>query len=187
MFAVSKSFPLSLAMLFVLGAADNISVVIRATVLQLLTPDSMRGRVTAVDSIVDTATRNVRVRATFDNEDRILRPGMFVEASVQMGEGAEHVTVPASAISYAPYGDSVFVVEDLAGPDGKSYRGVKQQFVELGPARGDQVAVVSGIEPGAEVVTSGVFKLRNGAAVQVNNQIQPANDPAPAARKRRRR
>ena len=74
-----------------------------------------------------------------------------------------------------PYGDSVFVVEDVKGPDGKTFRGVRQQFVKLGGARGDQVAVLSGLKPGEEVVTSGVFKLRNGAAVQVNNQIQPAN------------
>jgi membrane fusion protein (multidrug efflux system) len=137
------------------------------------------GRITAVDSVVDPATRNVQVQATFDNADGRLRPGMFVEAQVGLGASQVVVALPASAVSYAPYGDSVFIVEDVKGPDGKTFRGVRQQFVKLGGARGDQVAVVSGLKPGEEVVTSGVFKLRNGAAVQVNNKIQPANSPAP--------
>jgi membrane fusion protein (multidrug efflux system) len=89
------------------------------------------------------------------------------------------VTLPASAILYAPYGDSVFVVEDITAPDGRVYRGVRQQFVKLGSTRGDQIAILSGVEPGQEVVTSGTFKLRNGAAVLVNNDIQPGNNPAP--------
>jgi membrane fusion protein (multidrug efflux system) len=89
------------------------------------------------------------------------------------------IALPASAINYAPYGDSVFVITDLKDPSGKAYRGVQQQFVKLEGARGDQVAVVSGVNPGDEVVTSGVFKLRNGAAVQVNNKVQPGNNPAP--------
>jgi len=137
------------------------------------------GRITAVDSVVDPATRNVSVQATFANPDGRLRPGMFVEAQVLMGASQPVVSLPASAVSYAPYGDSVFIVEDVKGPDGKTFRGVRQQFVKLGPARGDQVAVVSGLKPGEEVVSSGVFKLRNGAAVRVNNQIQPANSPSP--------
>jgi len=89
------------------------------------------------------------------------------------------IGIPASAISYAPYGDSVFVVGELEGSRGERYRGVTQQFVKLGGARGDQVAVLSGLEPGQEVVTSGVFKLRSGVAVSVDNTIQPANDLAP--------
>ena len=96
-----------------------------------------------------------------------------------LGHEAAVVTLPASAISYAPYGDSVFVVADLKAPQGETYKGVRQQFVKLGGARGDQVAVVSGLEDGAEVVTSGAFKLRNGAAVHVDNSVKPANDPAP--------
>ena len=89
------------------------------------------------------------------------------------------MTLPASAISYAPYGDSVFVVDDLKNPSGQTYRGVRQQFVKLGPARGDQIAVLSGIKPAEEIVTSGAFKLRNGAAVLVNNKVQPDNKPSP--------
>jgi membrane fusion protein (multidrug efflux system) len=89
------------------------------------------------------------------------------------------VALPASAINYAPYGNSVFILEDMKGPDGKSYRGVRQQFVKLGRSQGDQVAVIDGVQPGQEVVTSGVFKLRPGAAVQVNNKTQPSNSPLP--------
>jgi membrane fusion protein (multidrug efflux system) len=137
------------------------------------------GRITAVDSVIDEATRNVRVQATFANADGRLRPGMFVDTQVVLGEGQTVVPLPASAISYAPYGDSVFIVEEVKGPDGKPYRGVRQQFVKLGRSRGDLVAVVSGVRPGEEVVTSGVFKLRNGAAVLVNNAIQPASSLAP--------
>lgn len=137
------------------------------------------GRITAVDSVVDEATRNVQVQATFANRDGRLRPGMFVEVQATQGESRQVIALPASAISYAPYGDSVFIVEDVRGPDGKAFRGVRQQFVKLGGARGDQVAVVSGVKPGEEVVSSGVFKLRNGAAVQVNNAIRPSNSPEP--------
>jgi membrane fusion protein (multidrug efflux system) len=137
------------------------------------------GRISALDSVVDEATRNVNVQATFSNSDGRLRPGMFVEVTVDVGPPESVIALPASAISYAPYGDSVFVVEDVKGPSGETYRGVRQQFVKLGPARGDQVAVHSGVKEGEEVVTSGAFKLRNGAAVRVNNQVQPANDPQP--------
>lgn len=144
-----------------------------------MTEPAPTGRITAVDSIVDPATRNVQVQATFANADGRLRPGMFVETRVLMGAASPVISLPASAISYAPYGDSVFVVEDVKGPNGQTYLGVRQQFVKLGGTRGDQVAVVSGVKPGEQVVTAGVFKLRNGAAVRVNNEIQPANSPAP--------
>ena len=137
------------------------------------------GRITAVDSVVDEATRNVKIQATVPNTDARLRPGMYAETQIALGSSQPALVLPASAIAYAPYGDSVFVVEEMKGPDGKTFRGVRQQFVKLGGTRGDQVAVTSGLKPGEEVVTAGVFKLRNGAAVQVNNKIQPANSPAP--------
>jgi membrane fusion protein, multidrug efflux system len=137
------------------------------------------GKISAVDSVVDPATRNLQVRATFANADGRLHPGMYVEARIVLGASQTALTLPASAISYAPYGDSVFVVEEMKGPDGKAYRGVRQQFVKLGGSRGDQVAVVSGLKSGEEVVTSGVFKLRSGAAVLVNNKIQPASSATP--------
>jgi membrane fusion protein (multidrug efflux system) len=137
------------------------------------------GRVTAIDSKVDEATRNIQIQATLANADGRLRPGMFVQAEVVLGPSHALVALPASAISYAPYGDSVFVVTDLKDPNGRTYRGVRQQVVKVGPARGDQVSIVSGIKAGEEIVTSGVFKLRNGVAVLVNNKVQPANNPTP--------
>ncbi len=140
---------------------------------------SWPGRVTAIDSSVDPSTRNITVQATLANPDGKLRPGMFVRTEVTLGPRQPVVALPASAISYAPYGDSVFVVAELKDDTGRTYRGVRQQVVTLGAARGDQVAVLSGVKPGDEVVTSGVFKLRNGAAVQINNTVRPANSPAP--------
>jgi membrane fusion protein (multidrug efflux system) len=137
------------------------------------------GRITAIDAIVDQSTRNVQVQATIPNPDGRLRPGMFVQTEIALGEGRRVIALPAPAVSYAPYGDSVFVVTDLKNPNGQTYRGVRQQFVKLGGSRGDQVAILEGIQPGEEVVTSGVFKLRNGAAVQINNSVRPANSRAP--------
>jgi len=139
---------------------------------------AFEGRIIAIDSVVDETTRNIRVQATLANPDGKLRPGMFVQTQMALGADQRVVALPASAVSYAPYGDSVFVVAEMKDDKGHSYRGVRQQFVKLGPARGDQVAVVSGINPGDEVVTSGVFKLRNGAAVQINNTVKPGNNPA---------
>jgi membrane fusion protein (multidrug efflux system) len=128
---------------------------------------------------VDETTRNIKVQATLANPDGKLRPGMFVRAEVTLGPQQNVLALPASAISYAPYGDSVFVVGDMKDDNGRAYRGVRQQIVTLGPSRGDQIAVLSGIKAGDEVVTSGVFKLRNGAAVQINNTVRPANSLAP--------
>jgi membrane fusion protein (multidrug efflux system) len=137
------------------------------------------GRITAVDSVVDETTRNVQVQATLANPRGQLRPGMFVQTQVTLGASRPVVALPASAINYAPYGDSVFVVAEMKNPQGQPYRGVRQQVVKLGAARGDQIAVLSGLKAGEEVVTSGVFKLRNGAAVQVNNAVQPGNSLTP--------
>jgi membrane fusion protein, multidrug efflux system len=137
------------------------------------------GRVTAIDSVVDETTRNLQVQATLANPGGTLRPGMFVQVEVVSGAPQSVIALPTSAINYAPYGDSVYVISDMKDPKGQTYRGVRQQFVKIGPSRGDQVAILSGVKPGDEVVTSGVFKLRNGAAVQVNNKVQPGNNPAP--------
>jgi membrane fusion protein (multidrug efflux system) len=137
------------------------------------------GRVTAINAVVDEGTRNVQIQATLANPRNILRPGMFVQAEVAVGAASNVVTLPATAVSYAPYGDSVFIVAEMQGPNGQPYKGVRQQFVKLGPSRGDQIAVLSGVKTGEEIVTSGAFKLRNGAAVYVDNAVQPANQPAP--------
>jgi len=137
------------------------------------------GHVTALNSVVDEGTRNVQVQATLLNPAGKLKPGMFVQVDVGLGASRQVIALPASAISYAPYGDSVFVITDLKDQKGQTYRGVRQQFVKVEGSRGDQVAVISGVKPGDEVVSSGVFKLRNGAAVQVNNKVKPDNNPAP--------
>jgi len=137
------------------------------------------GRISAIDSVIDQTTRNVQVQATLPNPGAKLKPGMFVQAQVVLGAPQTVVPLPASAINYAPYGDSVFIVSDMKNPQGQSYRGVRQQVVKLGSARGDQIAVLSGLNAGEEVVSSGVFKLRNGAPIQVNNSVQPDNNRSP--------
>jgi membrane fusion protein, multidrug efflux system len=137
------------------------------------------GKITAINSVVDEATRNVQVQATFRNTQGDLRPGMFVDVEILLGSSRPVVPLPASAISFAPYGNSVFVVEQMKAPNGAKYRGVRQQFVKLGSSRGDQVAISSGIKPGEEIVTSGVFKLRNGAAILIDNTTPPTNNASP--------
>jgi len=137
------------------------------------------GRVSALDSIVDETTRNLQVQATLQNLQGKLKPGMFVQVELGYGKNREAITLPASAISYAPYGDSVFVVEQMKNPKGETYTGVRQQFVKVGATRGDQVSVLTGLKEGDVIVTTGAFKLRNGAAVQVNNEVQPSNSPSP--------
>lgn len=138
------------------------------------------GKVTAVNSVVDEATRNFLVQATLENRDGLLRPGMFVGVEVVLPGEKSLLAIPATAVSYAPYGDSVFVVEEMADEKtGKSYKGVNQRFVKLGETRGDQVEILSGIKSGEEIATSGIFKLRPKAAVSVNNQTLPSNELAP--------
>jgi membrane fusion protein (multidrug efflux system) len=133
------------------------------------------GEITAIDSRVDEKTRNVMVQGTVKNGDHALRPGMFVSVEVLLPEQTGVLTVPASAVAYAPFGDSVYVVKD----DGKGGREVHQQFVKLGAKRGDQVAVASGIAEGDEIVSSGVFRLRPNAKVKVDNSVQPGNSTVP--------
>lgn len=136
------------------------------------------GRITAINSEVDAATRNISVQATLANPEEKLRAGMFARVEVQLSKAEALVVVPATAIAYASYGNSVYVVEKMKGADGKEYLGARQQFVKLGATRGDLIAI-TGIEAGAQVVSAGVFKLRNGAPVQVNNTAQPTSNPAP--------
>jgi membrane fusion protein, multidrug efflux system len=138
------------------------------------------GKINAINSMVDQATRNIQVQATLQNSDLKLRPGMFAKVSVILPEREPVIALPASSVHYAPYGDSVFIVSD--GKDettGKPNKSVKEQFVKLGAARGDLVSVTSGVKPGDEVVTSGVFRLKSGGAVIINNAIQPNSEPSP--------
>ncbi len=147
--------------------------------------EKFSGEITAIDPNVDASTRNVRVQATLANPDGKLRSGMFVNAAVLLPARDEVLAVPASAIDYAPYGDSVFIVETITpepGEDGaeeEPFVGVRQQFVKLGASRGDLIEVTQGLEAGQEVVSSGTFKIKDGAPVNVNNEIQPGADVSP--------
>ena len=138
-----------------------------------------KGRITAVNSEVDSATRNISVQATLENPGEVLRSGMFARVAVEMSAGEPQVVVPATAIAYASYGNSVFIVEKMKDADGKEYLGVRQQFVKLGPARGDLIAITEGLKAGEQIVTSGVFKLRNAVPVQINNSVLPGANATP--------
>jgi membrane fusion protein, multidrug efflux system len=137
------------------------------------------GKITAINSMVDQATRNVQVQATLPNSDYKLRPGMFTKVSVLMNESKSVVAIPATAIHYAPYGNSIFIVSEMKDPQGKAYKGVREQFVRVGQTRGDLTAVDAGLNAGEEIVTSGVFRLRNAAPILINNEIKPGSELAP--------
>lgn len=137
------------------------------------------GAVSAINSEVDASTRNVSVQATLTNPQEVLRAGMFVEVEVQLPASAPKIVLPATSVAYAAYGNSVFVVEKMKNAKGEEYLGVRQQPVKLGDTRGDLVAIEDGVKAGDQIVTSGVFKLRNAAPVQVNNAAQPSADSAP--------
>jgi membrane fusion protein (multidrug efflux system) len=140
---------------------------------------SFAGKITSINSKVDSSSRNVQARATFANADRHLVPGMYATVQIDSGAPVPHITVPQSAITFNPYGNTVYIVE-RQGPD-KDHQTltVLQRFVKLGDTRGDQVAVVGGLAVGDEVVTAGQMKLRNGSLIIVNNKIEPGNSANP--------
>src|SRR5205809_2528230 len=132
------------------------------------------GKLTAINSMVDSSTRNITLQATLENPDRVLRPGMFINIEIVLPEKHKALVIPGSAISYAPYGDSVFVIEKQKdGKTGKESQVLRQQFVRVGEARGDFVSITTGLKTGETVVGTGVFKLRNGMAVAINNDLAP--------------
>jgi membrane fusion protein (multidrug efflux system) len=140
------------------------------------------GKLTALSS-VDPVTRNVGLQATLENPDHALRPGMFVKVDVILPEKNKTIVIPGSAVSYAPYGDSVFVIEKKEDPkSGQESQIIRQQFVRVGEGRGDFVSITNGLKAGETVVSTGVFKLRNGMAVTVNNDLapKPQLNPTPA-------
>ena len=132
-----------------------------------------------MDPQIDERTRNGKVQAIFENTGEILRPGMFVSLTVVQPGQERVLSMPASGVAFAPYGDTVFVIEDLKDPAGATYRGLRQQVVKLGRRRGDMIAVLSGLTAGQEVVSSGVFKLRPGSAVNVDNAVTPSSETTP--------
>jgi membrane fusion protein, multidrug efflux system len=144
------------------------------------------GKVNAINPKVDANTRNVQIEATVPNARRQLLPGMFATVKVNSGDEQRHLTLPQTAITYNPYGDTVFVLKqsDKKDEKGNPIFTAQQVFVTTGPTRGDQVAIVKGVEAGAQVVTSGQVKLKNGAPVVINNAVQPANSPNPTPQER---
>ncbi len=146
--------------------------------------ESFKGTVESINSKVDNASRNVQVRASFQNADKRLVPGMFATVSIDSGDSSTEITLPQTCITYNPYGDTVYVLVHAKGADAKSADAkpqdtVEQRFVKLGPTRGDQVSILSGVNEGDVVVSAGQIKLRNGSPVVVNNTVQPTDDIHP--------
>ncbi len=142
--------------------------------------EEFAGSILAINSKVDTATRNIQVRASLGNPDHRLLPGMFAAVSIDVGSPQSYVTLPQTAITYNPFGSTVYLVENKGkGADGKDQLTAQQVFVTPGDTRGDQVAILKGVSQGQTVVTAGQIKLRNGSPLSINNTVQPANDPNP--------
>jgi membrane fusion protein, multidrug efflux system len=138
------------------------------------------GTITAINPKVDPATRNVQVRATLNNPDRRLLPGMYATVNVAAGEKQRYVTLPQTAVAYNPYGETVYLVDDKGtDPQGQPQLVARQVFVSAGSKRGDQVAILSGVEEGKTVVTAGQIKLRNGSPLKIDNTIRPTADAYP--------
>jgi len=139
------------------------------------------GKINAINPKIDTNTRNVQIEATIPNPKRQLLPGMFATVKVNAGEEQRYLTLPQTAITYSPYGDTVFVAKasDKKDDKGNPILVAQQVFITPGPTRGDQVAILKGVEPGTEVVTSGQTKLKNGTPLAINNAVQPATSPNP--------
>ena len=149
------------------------------------------GKITAISPKVDTATRNVQIQATIANPKHLLLPGLFANAMVDVGTKKHYLTLPLTAITYNPYGSTVFIVKPAAAggagnttsQQGSVYE-VQQAFVVTGETRGDQVAITSGLQEGQMVVTSGQIKLKNGALIVIDNTVQPSNNPNPTPQER---
>jgi membrane fusion protein (multidrug efflux system) len=138
------------------------------------------GEISAINPKVDTGSRNVQVRATLKNPDHKLLPGMYATVDITTGSPKNYVTLPQTAITYNPYGDTVYVVENKGvDADGKPQLIARQTFVTIGPTRGDQVAVLKGVEDGDMIVTAGQIKLHNGSVVLIDNTVTPTADAAP--------
>ncbi len=148
---------------------------------------ALDGAIAAIDPSVDSTTRTIKLRASIPNKDEKLRPGMFATVSVVLPDRGSLVSIPATALVHASFGDSVFVIEDkkddkgapVLGANGAPAKMARQQFVRVGEARGDFVAIVDGVSAGQEIVTAGAFKLRNGASVVVNNDVKLTPELAP--------
>lgn len=159
----------------------NVNIGDQVIVKTNLYPDKgFPGKIWAINSKVDQATRNILVRAILENKERALLPGMYAVISVDVGKSNKYITLPQTAITYNPYGNTVFVAK-LNGRDkgGEPQYTADQKFVTVGPTRGDQIAIVSGIEAGELVVVAGQIKLQKGTPIIMNNSVLPTNDPNP--------
>jgi membrane fusion protein (multidrug efflux system) len=147
---------------------------------------TFEGKITAINPNVDSNTRNVQVEATIQNSKRLLLPGMFTTVQVDSGPEQRYLTVPQTTVTFNPYGDTVYVVKPADKPDekGNTPLTAQQVFVTTGPRRGDQIAILKGVDEGAQVVTSGQIKLKNGTPIVINNTVQPANSPNPTPQER---
>jgi membrane fusion protein (multidrug efflux system) len=139
------------------------------------------GRITTLNPKVETASRNLQIQSTFDNAKLQLLPGMFANVSVDLGQAQQLLTLPQTAVTYNPYGSTVFIVKeaDKENADGKKPKVAQQIFVVTGETRGDQITILKGLKEGQEVVTSGQLKLKNGTPVLIDNSVLPGNDPSP--------
>jgi membrane fusion protein (multidrug efflux system) len=175
-------------------AVAQIAVGQTVTLTSTTLSEPVTGRINAINPQVDLNTRNVQIRAQLGNPDRKLLPGMFANVTVAVSAPQQYLTLPQSALTYNPYGASVYVIKSTSEPPAESQHAasnapasnsatvlrVQQQFVETGPTRGDQVAILKGLQAGDLVVTSGQLKLKNGAAVVIDNSVAPPNDAHPA-------
>jgi membrane fusion protein (multidrug efflux system) len=142
------------------------------------TDTEFKGEIATIDPKVDAATRNVAIRAIVPNQDRKLLPGMYATASIVTGTDQQFLTVPQTAVTFNPYGDTVYRVEEVT-ENGESHFVARQTFVTTGETRGDQITILSGISAGDSIVSAGQFKLQNGMTIEINNSVQPSNDPNP--------
>jgi membrane fusion protein (multidrug efflux system) len=138
-----------------------------------------KGKITAVSPKVDSNTRNIQVEALVSNPDKKLLPGMFASLKVDLGDKVRYITVPQTAVTYNPYGSVIYIAKQGTAKDGKPSTEAQQVFVTTGPTRGDQVAILKGIQIGDTIVTSGQLKLKNGTPLIVNNDVIPGNNPNP--------
>jgi membrane fusion protein, multidrug efflux system len=162
-------------------AVDQIHIGQAVTVrIDAFKDQTFAGEISAVNPKVDASTRNIQVRATLKNPDHKLVPGMYATVEIATGAPQKYITLPQTAITYNPYGDTIYIVDSKAGPDGKPQRTARQTFVTTGATRGDQVAVLKGVEAGDTIVTAGQIKLHNGSPILIDNSITPTADASPA-------
>jgi membrane fusion protein (multidrug efflux system) len=135
------------------------------------------GTIATIDPKVDTATRNIAARAVLTNTSGQLLPGMYATAQIETGAPQNRLTVPQTAVTFNPYGNTVYRIEEQTAENGQKSLIVRQTFVETGDRRGDQIAILGGVKDGDIIVSAGQFKVQNGATVVVNNDVQPTNDP----------